>query len=63
MAPACAMFLWKLFYQQNDQWPCIFGLTWGGAPPVGVRTEGTVSLEVASTGSLRNTRTDGVFFF
>lgn len=48
MGPALARSLWKVFYQQNDQWLplCAFlGLMCGGVRPVGVRVEGLVSLE------------------
>ncbi len=48
MGPALARSLWKIFYQQNDQWLpfCAFlGLMWGGVRPVGVRGVGLVSLE------------------
>lgn len=64
MGPALARSLWKVFYQQNDQWLplCAFlGLMWGGVRPVGVRVEGLVSLESEKHRFFWNTRTDGVF--
>ncbi len=48
MGPALARSLWKVFYQQNDQWLplCAFlGLMWGGVCQVGVRVVGLVSME------------------